>query len=162
MKCTIWKLANVTTDFAWIMVITDIPLSLLTLSWDFCCCVTWGSSHRELTVVCREWVAQVIFVFSLKLMQKKKHKFGRKLMYILSFCILWHDPNGNPKMLATSRMVILLFSKTSSFPQSITASAVLISGSSKQSASSTEVMPLWDLENHGKNLCSVHCLLSKS
>ena len=65
-------------------------------------------------------------------------------------------------MLATSRMVILLFSKTSSFPQSITASAVLISGSSKQSASSTEVMPLWDLENHGKNLCSVHCLLSKS
>jgi len=96
----------------------------LTPSWDFCCCMGYGSSHTELTVVSRKWVVQVIFVFSLKFTQKKKkkHKFGRNMMYILSFIMLWHDPNGTPKILATSRTVILLFPKTRFFPQSAIAS----------------------------------------
>jgi len=76
------------------------------------------------------------FCFEPKIHTKENTQIWQKsdVQSDLSFSMLSHYPNGIPKMLATLQMVILLFSKTTFFPQSTIASVLLISGSPKQLA----------------------------
>jgi hypothetical protein len=64
-------------------------------------------------------------------------------------------------MLATSQIVILLFSRTSSFTQPTFLFVLLVGGSPKHLASSAEIILLLNLRDLKKKLASFHCLPSK-
>ena len=94
----------------------------------------------------------ILFLATNSCTDKKKSRYSITVENLIIWvpCVgcflLWSEPNQIPRMLATSRLTMLLFFMTNFFAQSTSSPALLINGHPKWQAPSTEVTPLFNLE----------------
>lgn len=157
----LFKTQQVCPDFAWIMVIIMKSASLQ------CCLEFW--EKKEVAQYWIWWGGRVwndnSSVPGIRAQTNQSERvWGICLsaiwnMFRLSFKMLWSDPNEIPNLLATSQIVIILFSNVSSCTQSTFSPVLLVGGHPWYLAYSAEVTHYLYLENDFKT-CALSTVCS--